>query len=454
MKTNINRFMIAGTGSGCGKTTVTCALLQALKNRGMKVSSFKCGPDYIDPMFHSKVIGTKSANLDLFLCGEKSVKYIFAENSAENDISVIEGVMGNYDGIGADSDLYSTNHVARVTNTPQILVVGTKGVSFSLAAVIKGYLTLRENNIKGVILNNTSEKMYNMLKPVIEKELPVKVYGYLPKIKEATLESRHLGLVTADEIVDIKEKLNILAETAEKTLDIDGIIKLAQEYSDYEYEDIFKELYAEPKKTRIAIAEDSAFCFTYKDNIKFLEKMGAEILPFSPMHDPKMPENINMVIFPGGYPELYLKELSENKKLMVEIREKLERGLPVIAECGGFMYLHDEICDKEGNSYPMVGFVKGKSFMTGKLVRFGYTYMKAERESLVCPMGEEIRAHEFHYSDSDNCGDNFTARKSNGNEFKAVIGGENGYMGYPHLHLWGSLENTKRLYEKICQKTY
>ena len=454
MKTNINRFMIAGTGSGCGKTTVTCALLQALKDRNMRVSSFKCGPDYIDPMFHSKVIGAKSANLDIFLCGEKSVKYLFAENSAGNDISVIEGVMGNYDGIGAGSDIYSSNHVAMATKTPQILVTGTKGVSFSIVAVIKGYLTLRENNIKGVILNNTSEKMYNLLKPVIEKELPIKVYGYLPKIKEATLESRHLGLITADEIDDIKEKLNILAETAEKTLDIDGIIKLSQEYSDYEYEDICENLQIKPKKTRIAVADDSAFCFVYKDNIKLFEKMGAEILHFSPMHDKKLPENINMVIFPGGYPELYLKELSENKAIMGEIREKLEKGLPVIAECGGFMYLHDEICDKDGNSYQMVGFVKGKSFMTNKLVRFGYTYMKAEKESLVCPLGEEIKAHEFHYSDSENCGDNFTARKSNGNEFKAGIGEENAYMGYPHLHLWGNLENAVKLYKKICEKTY
>ena len=454
MTRNINRFMITGTGSGCGKTTITCAILKALKKRGMEVTSFKAGPDYIDPMFHSKVIGTKARNLDIFLSGEKSVKYLLAKGSENSDISVIEGVMGNYDGIGIKDDTYSSNHLARLTGTPQILVLETKGMSYSVLAMISGFLNFKQNNIKGVILNNTSEKMYEYLKPAIEENLPIRVYGYMPKIKGAVIESRHLGLITADEIDDINDKLDLLAETAEKTIDIDGLLELSKTYSSYVCSDALIDYIIPNAPTRIAIADDEAFCFKYEDNLQLLRIMGAEIIPFSPLNDEKLPENINAVIFPGGYPELYAEKLSQNKSLKIEIKEKIVAGLPTIAECGGFMYLQEAYKDKTGKIYEMVGAVKGESYMTEHLVRFGYVTMKAEKDNIICKAGERLNAHEFHYSDSDNCGSDFTAEKINGKNWPAVIADETKFIGYPHVHFWGNISCITNFYNNIKDKTF
>ncbi len=454
MTRNISRFMITGTGSGCGKTTITCAVLKALKKRGLSVTSFKAGPDYIDPMFHSKVIGAKARNLDIFLSGEKSVKYLLARAAENNDVSVIEGVMGNYDGIGMKDDLYSSNHLAKITGTPQILVLETRGMSFSVVAMISGYLNFRQNNIKGVILNNTSEKMYEMLKPAIEETLPIKVYGYMPKLTEAVIESRHLGLITADEIQNIREKLDLLAETAEKTIDIDRILELAKTYSSYVCSDALIDFNIPKAPTRIALADDEAFCFKYEDNLELLRIMGAEIIPFSPMRDEHLPENINAVIFPGGYPELYAEKLSSNKILRDEIKEKMKAGLPTIAECGGFMYLQEEYEDKDGKVYEMVGAVEGKNHMTEHLVRFGYVTMKAEKDNILCKAGESINAHEFHYSDSDNCGSDFQAQKYNGKTWKAVIADNSKFIGYPHVHFWGNIPYITNFYNNIKDKTF
>ena len=221
---NIPRVMIVGTGSNSGKTTITCGILKALKNRGIKLSSFKCGPDYIDPMFHSKVIGTHSRNLDLYMCGENSVKYLLNKNSEKTDFSIIEGVMGMYDGLGM-SDKYSSNHLSLVTDTPEILIVNGRGKSVSILAEIFGYLNFRKNNIKGVILNNISEGMYSFFKKAIEDELKIEVFGFLPSLKDVEFKSRHLGLITANEIEDIQIKINILAEACEKNIDLKKIIE-------------------------------------------------------------------------------------------------------------------------------------------------------------------------------------------------------------------------------------
>ena len=454
MTRNISRFMITGTGSGCGKTTVTCAILKALKKRGLKVTSFKAGPDYIDPMFHSKVIGAKARNLDIFLSGEKSVKYLLAKGAENSDISVIEGVMGNYDGIGIKDDSYSSNHLAKLTGTPQVLVLETKGMSFSVVAMISGYLNFRQNNIKGVILNNTSEKMYEILKPAIEENLPVKVYGYMPKVPGAAIESRHLGLITADEIDNIKAKLDLLAETAEKTIDIDGLLELAKTYNYYVCSDALIDYILPKFSTRIAVADDAAFCFKYEDNLELLRIMGAEIIPFSPIKDKCLPENINAVIFPGGYPELYAKELSENQNLRNEIKDKINKGLPVIAECGGFMYLQKEYEDKNGMIYEMVGAIDGKTHMTEHLVRFGYITMTSQNDNLFFKTGEKINAHEFHYSDSDNCGNDFEAVKVNGKKWPVMIADSTKFIGYPHIHLWGNIPCATNFYNNIKDKTF
>lgn len=454
MTETLKRFMITGTGSGCGKTTITCAILKALKNRKLNVASFKCGPDYIDPMFHSKIIGTPSRNLDIFLCGERNVKYLFAKNAKNADISVIEGVMGNYDGVGISSDECSANHVARLTNTPQILVVSPKGMGLSVVALISGFLNFKQNNIKGVILNNTSQGSYKMLKPIIEEQLPIKVFGYMPPVKEASLESRHLGLITANEIDDLNKKLDILAKTAEETIEIDELLKLAGLYEKYMCSDVLIDYNLPNVKTRIAIAKDNAFCFYYEDNLDLLRKMGAEIIEFSPLNDEKLPENINAVIFGGGYPELYGEKLSQNKLILENIKNALNNNLPFIAECGGFMYLQNKLTDTSNNSYEMVGYFNSDCFMTTKSVRFGYAQLTSNNNNIFCQKGQQINAHEFHYSDSSNCGSDFNAKKKSGKEWLTAFADEHSYAGYPHLHLWGNIDFAINFYNKISEKIF
>jgi len=229
--------MIAGTGSGCGKTTVTCGILKALINRKVKAAAFKCGPDYIDPMFHTEIIGTESRNLDAFLCGENAVKYLFTKNSEMADISVVEGVMGFYDGLG-DDESYSSHAISKLTGTPVVLVVNGKGMSLSIAAMIKGYADFMPNNIKGVIINAVSPGIYPMYKRMIEEHTHLKVLGFLPKLPEAMIESRHLGLVTACEIENLQQKLSLLADNVEKYIDIDGLLELAETVMPFEYEPI------------------------------------------------------------------------------------------------------------------------------------------------------------------------------------------------------------------------
>lgn len=439
----INRIMLAGTGSGCGKTTVTCALLKALSDKGLKPVSFKCGPDYIDPMFHSEILGTKSRNLDLFLCGENTVKYLLADAMKELEgfaggtgYAVIEGVMGMYDGLGFEDDSFSANHISRVTGTPQVLVTGVKGKSRSLLAELSGYLNFGPNHVKGVILNHCSKAMYPVYKKMIEENLPVRVYGYLPPIKEAEIGSRHLGLVTAEEVSDLREKMEALGKAAASSLDLEGLLKLSESAPPLEYEEISVRAVSR-QPVPVAVARDKAFCFYYEDNFKLLRKLGVQPVPFSPLHDERLPEGVCGLILGGGYPEEYLKQLSENKQMLRAVRKAAAAGMPVYAECGGFMYLGNSITRGE-KTYEMAGVLSGNSHMTEGLVRFGYKTLKANRDNLLCKAGEEIRCHEFHYSDTDCYGDGFTAVKGT-RTWLTGEAGETLYAGYPHLHLWSNI---------------
>lgn len=452
MKTSkkINRIMIAGTGSGCGKTTVTCGILKSLVRKDYKVASFKCGPDYIDPMFHSKIIGTKSRNLDSFLCGENTTKYLFAKTGAEADFSIVEGVMGLYDGLGPKSTKYSSCDLSMITDTPTVLVVNAAGMYISVAAVVNGYLKFAPNNIKGIILNGTSEMMYKTYKDIIEDLCKVKVYGFLPRIPEAEIGSRHLGLVTAEEIEDLEIRLNLLADAVDKYIDIEGLLKLAEVAPELEYEDIKVE---KQGSCKIAVARDSAFCFYYEDGLKLLETMGAELKYFSPLKDEKLPEDIDGLYLGGGYPELYAKELSENKAMLKAINSAVKDGLPTIAECGGFMYLQKSIKDKEGHEFEMVNVIDSTSMLTNKLSRFGYTTLTALNNNLLFNEGEQINAHEFHYSDSDLCGEDFLAVKPiTGRQWHCIHGDSTMIAGYPHMHLWGNLKAAER-FVKACTKS-
>ena len=330
------------------------------------------GPDYIDPMFHSRVIGTKSRNLDSFFAKEDTLRYLLEKNARDCEISVIEGVMGYYDGLAGISPKASAYDVARITKTPAVLIVNAKGMSLSAAAFVKGFVEYREDSqIRGVILNQISPMMYPRLKQIIEETLPVKVYGYVPVVKDCVLESRHLGLVMPEEIADLHDKLMKLAEILERSVDIDGLLELAEGAEELPVQEPLTGYHTQ-RNVRIALAKDEAFCFFYQDNLELLEEMGAQLIPFSPIHDEKLPENIDGMLFHGGYPELYAKALSENKKMLTSVREAVQAGIPYMAECGGFMYLHQEMEDMEGHSWPMAGVIPGKSWRTPRLTRFGY----------------------------------------------------------------------------------
>ena len=431
---NLPRVLIAGTGSGCGKTTVACAVLQALVNRRLKTGAFKCGPDYIDPMFHSKIIGAECRNLDLFFLKENTVKYLLCKNAAGKDISVIEGVMGYYDGLGCTSTEASAYHLAKMTKSPVILVLNAKGASLSILATLQGFLDFcPDSGIRGVILNQCSASVYDALSAEIIRRFDgkVKPLGYLPKLSKCVLESRHLGLVTADEVENLKEKMQTLAACAEKTLDINGILRLASEAEPLEYESVTVKRFSEP--VRIAVARDKAFCFYYEDSLSLLRDMGAELVPFSPLSDRRLPEGIHGLYLGGGYPELYAEDLSANTAMRQSIRDALQAGLPCIAECGGFMYLTEAIEDK-----PMVGFLHGNCINTGKLTRFGYVTLTARKDNMLCRAGEKIPGHEFHHYDCDFPGDAFSAEKHSGKAWDCVIADDCLYAGFPHFHFYAN----------------
>jgi cobyrinic acid a,c-diamide synthase len=444
------RILICAPGSGSGKTTVVCGILQALINKGLHVVSFKCGPDYIDPMFHREALGLESRNLDLYFTSADTTKYLMAKNSKNADLALIEGVMGYYDGLAGKSYIASSYDLAKTTNTPAILIIDCKGKSVSILAEIKGFLELEENSyIKGVILNKISPIIYKEIKLMIENKLGIEVFGYMPQLKECSLESRHLGLVTAQEVGNLKNILKKLAEQAAETIELDSILSLAQTAEELSYTE--PEV-VQGERVRIGVALDKAFCFYYQDNLDLLAEMGAEMIYFSPIADEKLPEDLQGVYLGGGYPELYLKQLSENRTMKNSIKKAIEDGIPCMAECGGFMYLHEKVEDTEGNSFKMVGTVKGKSFYTGKLVRFGYIELESMEDNLLLSKGDSLKGHEFHYWDSTNSGASYKARKPlRKTEWDCIIGGENIYAGYPHVHFYSNIKSAER-FVNACRK--
>lgn len=442
--------MIAGTKSGSGKTTITCGILKCLVEKGYAVSSFKCGPDYIDPMFHSKVIGTKSGNLDGFFTDSNVLNYLLYKNSQDTDISVIEGVMGYYDGIGftGESSSYS---IAVSTRTPVILVINCKGMSSSIGALLKGFVQYTEvSNIKGVIFNQLPAMMYENVKK-LAKELGIISFGYVPTMSECVIESRHLGLVTADEIEDIKQRIEILAQKLTETIDLEGIIALSKQAEDMNYDNTIS-ITKINKMVTIAVADDNAFCFHYKDNFDMLKEIGCTLIPFSPLKDKKLPDNVSGLILSGGYPELYADSLSENVSMLNSIQTAIEKGMPTIAECGGFMYLHDYMEDTEGKEYAMAGVIKGKCFKSNRLQRFGYINIEAKKDSLIARNHDLIKAHEFHYWDSELCGNDFHAIKASGTkEWDCIHATETLYAGFPHLYFYSNPSMAERFVNQCIQ---
>lgn len=446
-------IMIAAPASGSGKTSAACGLMAAFGSRGLKVRSCKCGPDYIDPMFHREVLGVDSENLDLFFSKPEELRESFRRHTAGADLTVVEGVMGYYDGMGLDTDHGSSYEVASVLNLPVILVVPCRGAALSLAASVRGMLAFRkESNIRGILLNRVSGMLYPRLKQMMESELKqagydIPVVGYMPEDEAFRLESRHLGLITPQEIEGLRGQTARAGEILAGTADLDLILQIAEKgaANGETAEEDRSETGDKPvfgtgeNRVRIGIARDKAFCFYYKDNLELLEKLGCELVPFSPLSDPRLPDGLSGLIFGGGYPELYGRTLAENKGLLQEIHSLIEDGIPCLAECGGFMYLHEELEDREGQVWKMTGNIKGRTWPVGRLVRFGYVKImpeEARTEAGYLFPGEEIRGHEFHYWDSTDSGSDCLSVKPDGRRsWQCIHMDGNLFAGYPHLYL-------------------
>ena len=392
---------------------VTCGILAALGEMGKKAVSFKCGPDYIDPMFHRKAVGTDAWNLDPFLTSASALRSLLARHAKDADLAVIEGVMGYYDGLGGTTAKASAYELCSITGTPAVLIVDAKGMSTSVLAQIHGFLSWKKDSgIRGVLLNRISPMLYPRMKQMIEEQLDIPVAGYVPEVPDCVFKSRHLGLVMPDEIKDIKEKLHRLAGIMRETIDWDTLFRIAQGASFLEAEDETDSFENTSfSKVRIGIAKDEAFCFIYRENLELLSDMGAELVFFSPIHDRHLPKDLDGLIFYGGYPELYGIELEENHVMRRETASAVSSRLPCMAECGGFLYLHREMEDKDGIFREMAGVIPGKAYKEDRLSRFGYISLRQNSGSLFGTSPAELRAHEFHYYDSECCGADFHAKK-------------------------------------------
>ena len=443
------RILLAAPGSGSGKTLLTTGLLTLFQNRGIRCRSFKCGPDYIDPMFHKYVLGIDSCNLDSFFLSQEELRTLFRKRAADAELSVLEGVMGYYDGIGGNSTSASTYEVATITDTPAILVVNGKGSSLSLAAQIKGFLDYRkDSHICGVILNKTNKMVGERLRPEIEK-LGVRYLGAVPVCETMDIKSRHLGLTMPQEQSELRGHLNAFAKQLEEYLDVDGILELAgysgeklpeagkteqsnqtdlnqEETKQDEIRPIDSE--SEPPTRRMAVAMDEAFCFYYQENLDFLRQQGWELIPFSPLRDAALPEQIHAILLGGGYPELYAKELSANEPMLAAIRNAHAEGIKILAECGGFLYLQEHLEDERGNCWPMAGLIHADGFRTEKLGRFGYI-------SLTQNGAVRIKGHEFHYWESTAPGSAFRAEKPQSDRgWDYMYRTDSLLSGFPHLY--------------------
>jgi len=441
IQVNTPRVMFAATRSGSGKTTVTCGVLAALKKQNIKVQAYKCGPDYIDPMFHRTVLGIDTGNLDTFFADADAIGRILARDTKDAELIVMEGVMGYYDGVGGTTTMASSYELSKVTKTPVVLIVDAKGASVTLAAIIRGIMEYKKDSrIVGVILNRVSPMFYSRIKHVIETECGIPVLGYLPEDASFAVPSRHLGLLQPEELQAQKDWVETVAEAARKTIDIDGILEIAAQAEMLQIQKATGETEKSkfPAGYRIGVARDAAFSFYYRENLRMLEDMGATLVYFSPLADAELPV-VDALIFGGGYPELYAKQLCENSSMRESILQALESGMPCHAECGGFLYLGKSLADAKGNVYEMVGFLDGAGFRTERLQRFGYVEL-APQEADAFAVNTVLRGHEFHYWDSTDCGDACLAWKplSKQKTYPCMVKKKGTFAGFPHLYYAGA----------------
>ncbi len=415
----IPKIVISGTQSGVGKTTVSLALMAGFKNAGYRVQAFKVGPDYIDPSYHGIVTGFPSHNLDTWLMGEGAVRWLFQENTRHCDIAIIEGVMGLFDGVSSQGEEGSTAQISKLLHAPVILVLDARSLARSAGAMVMGYKSFDPAlNIAGVILNRVaSGGHFSLLQEAIESFTQVPVLGALFQDQKIQIPERHLGLKTASENEEFQSCLKVLEETIEPKvslnrpgIDLLKILEISRKAAVGQapiktphpfplQENSKKEFDIEVSdKVRIGIARDRAFSFYYQANLDFLTRLGAELVPFSPLEDESLPDTLAGIYFGGGFPEVYARELQGNERMRQAVSSFIQRGFPVYAECGGLMYLTQSIEQRDGKVFEMVGALPGKVRMTEKLQNFGYAEATLIRDCFLGEKGDTFRGHEFHYS--------------------------------------------------------
>lgn len=393
----IPRIVLAGTHSGAGKTTLATGLMAALCKRGRLIQGYKVGPDYIDPSYHAAATGRPSRNLDRWLLGER-LPSVFAQSSGES-WAVIEGVMGMFDGMSGTQGFGSTADVAKLLHAPVILIVDASSMSRSVAALVHGFNSFDPQiNLQGVILNRVKSAAQEKIQRDALKDLKIPVLGVLPKEGSLRLPERHLGLVPVGEGGLLEGFIDTLAELITQHVDLAQVENIMLGASDFSESNTMPQLAVPNKKFRLGLARDEAFLFYYQDALDLAERLNGTIVPFSPLHDVTLPQDLDGIFLGGGFPELHLERLSENAQFLKSLQDFAGSGKPIYAECGGYMYLGQSITDFEGREFPLAGLIPMKAEMTKRLQGIGYRRGVFREDNFLGPRGTTVQGHEFHYS--------------------------------------------------------
>jgi cobyrinic acid a,c-diamide synthase len=450
---NMPRLVIAGTHSGVGKTSVVLGMLGALRQRGIHVQGFKVGPDFIDPMYHRDVTSTPSYNLDAWLMGQDGVRRAFGRVAPTEGMSIIEGVMGLFDGRATGSE-GSTAEVAATLQAPVLLVLDVGGMSRSAAALVQGYTRFDPSvQVAGVVVNRVGgARHYQLVKTAIEEQAGVPVWGYLPWDEALVLPERHLGLGPVGEDAAFHQVASALGEAAARTIDLDAIISAARSTPALE-KPTDAEMPSGPPRAHIGVARDAAFNFYYEANLLWLQRWGAELVELSPLADAALPPDIDGLYLGGGFPEVFAKGLAENLPFIASLRHAYDAKMPIYAECGGLMYLVEQIQDSAGTCYPMAGLLPGVCRLTGRLQNFGYKEVFSLRDSLLGRAGLRTRGHEFHYSVWEGRPPSrslYRTRSSHGDEQEEGYSGDHLTASYVHLHFDACPEVARALVDRAA----
>ena len=441
-------FVLAGTRSGVGKTTIATGIMGALARRGLRVQPFKCGPDYIDPSYHLMACGVPSRNLDTWLLSHDTALELFGRAAQAADVAVVEGVMGLYDGHANLTEQGSTAEVAKLLRAPVILIASAARVARSVAAEVLGFQKFDPSvNIAGVILNGVgSPRHLEFCKPPIEDATGLPVLGYMPRRDDLRVPERHLGLIPTVEGVVVEEWFDSLIEQIEETIDLDHLLKISGQAETPSVASSAFPSEPQPTRTRIAVAQDKAFNFYYQDSLDLLEAWGAELVPFSPLDDEALPDSVGGVYIGGGFPELFARELAANEGMKQSVRDAHIHRRRIYAECGGLMYLGESLTDFDGEAHRMVGLIPARSSMSKGRLTLGYREVEALADGALLARGNRVRGHEFHWSVADSPASEKQAAYSVRSQDGRIEGFRNGslWASYIHVHMGSCPEMARR----------